>query len=75
MPRRPRTAEDDAAFKGMGLAIAYLREQRGMECDDLAAKIEEAPEALEKIDPGLREGGQKARATVRRAPGSLRRGD
>jgi ribosome-binding protein aMBF1 (putative translation factor) len=48
--RRPRTAEDDAAFKGMGLAIVHLREQRGMDRDELAAKIEEAPDALGKIE-------------------------
>jgi ribosome-binding protein aMBF1 (putative translation factor) len=52
MVRRRRNGEDDAAFIGMGKAIVYLREQRGMERDELAEKIEEDPAALGKVEGG-----------------------
>ena len=51
-PRRPRSPEDDAAFKGMGLAIVHIREQRGMDREELAAKIEEEPAVVGKIERG-----------------------
>lgn len=52
MPRRARTCEDDAAFIGMGRAIVLIREQRGMDRDELAEKIEEEPQVLGKIERG-----------------------
>jgi ribosome-binding protein aMBF1 (putative translation factor) len=51
-PRRARTREDDASFEGMGLAILHIREQRGMDRDELAVKIEEDPAVLGKIERG-----------------------
>lgn len=36
----------------MGIAIAHIREQRGMSRDSFAAKIEEEPAVVEKIERG-----------------------
>lgn len=52
MPVRPRNREDDAAFVGMGKAIVHLREHRGWDRDELAAKIEETPAVMGKIERG-----------------------
>jgi ribosome-binding protein aMBF1 (putative translation factor) len=52
VPRRPRGREDDAAFVGLGKAIVHLREKRGMDCDELAEKIEEDSAVMEKIERG-----------------------
>jgi transcriptional regulator with XRE-family HTH domain len=51
-PREPRDAEEAAAFKGMGQAITVIREQRGMDREELAAKSEMTPAELEKIEDG-----------------------
>jgi transcriptional regulator with XRE-family HTH domain len=50
--RKPRDAEEAAAFKGMGQAITAIRERRGMDREELAAKCEMTPAELEKIEEG-----------------------
>jgi transcriptional regulator with XRE-family HTH domain len=52
MPRRPHRREADAAFVGMGKAIVHLREQRGMDREGLAERIEERPDSLGKVERG-----------------------
>jgi transcriptional regulator with XRE-family HTH domain len=52
MPRRPRTAEDDASFEGLGQAIAAIREQRGLSRDELAKQIDDEPAIVERIEQG-----------------------
>lgn len=51
MPRK-RSAEEKAAFKGMGLAIIELRKSRGLSKAGLASKAEVAPSALRRIELG-----------------------
>lgn len=50
--REPRDAEEAAAFKGMGEAIAVIRERRGLDREDLAARCEMTPAELEQIERG-----------------------
>lgn len=50
--RKPRDAEEAAAFKGMGQAITVIRERRGMGREELAAKSDMTPAELEKIEDG-----------------------
>ena len=50
--RAPRDAEEAAAFKGMGRAIATTRKERGMDRDELAARGEMTPAELEEIERG-----------------------
>jgi transcriptional regulator with XRE-family HTH domain len=52
-PRRPpRDEEEAAAFTGMGQAITVIRERRGMDRDELAAKAEMTRPELEKVERG-----------------------
>jgi transcriptional regulator with XRE-family HTH domain len=51
MPKR-RSAEEAAAFKGMGLAVIELCESRGLSKADLASKAEVAASALRQIERG-----------------------
>ena len=52
-PRRPpRDEEEAAAFTGLGQAITVIRERRGMDRDELAAKAEMTRPELEKIERG-----------------------
>lgn len=50
--RPPRNEEEEAAFKGMGQAIAIIRERRGMDREELASKCELTRAELEKIERG-----------------------
>lgn len=50
--RAPRDAEEAAAFKGMGRAVAAIRERRGMERDELALRCEMTVAELEAIERG-----------------------
>lgn len=50
--RAPRDEEEAAAFKGMGHAIATIRECRGMGRDELASRCEMTPAELEEIERG-----------------------
>lgn len=50
--RKPRDAEEAAAFKGMGQAIIVIRERRGMSRDELATKCEMTPAELEQVERG-----------------------
>lgn len=52
LPQLPRDAEDAAAFKGMGQAIAVTRDRRGMSPKELAARCEMTPAELETIERG-----------------------
>jgi ribosome-binding protein aMBF1 (putative translation factor) len=52
MPRRPRNAEDDASFQGLGLAVRALREERGWSPGELAEKIEDDLSIIERIERG-----------------------
>jgi transcriptional regulator with XRE-family HTH domain len=52
-PRRPpRDDEEAAAFKGLGQAITVIRERRGMDRDELAARAEMTRPELEKVERG-----------------------
>ncbi len=44
--RKPRDPEEAAAFKGMGQAITAIRERRGMDREELAAKLWEELNSL-----------------------------
>lgn len=48
----PRDKEEAAAFKGLGQAVILIREWRGMDRDELAARAEMTPAELEKIEAG-----------------------
>lgn len=48
----PRDAEEAAAFEGMGQAITVIRERRGMEREELAARCEMTPAALAALERG-----------------------
>lgn len=50
--RRPRDDEEAAAFRGMGQAVAAIRERHGMGKDDLASKVEMTVGELEAIERG-----------------------
>lgn len=50
--RPPRDEEEAAAFKGMGQAIAILRERHGMAREELARKCEMTELELEAIERG-----------------------
>lgn len=50
--KRRRTSDDNASFKGMGLAITKLRELRGMTRPELAAKADINPETAGRIERG-----------------------
>lgn len=52
MPKQAWSAEEAASFKGMGLAIVELRENRKMEKAQLAAKAGISPKALLDIELG-----------------------
>jgi transcriptional regulator with XRE-family HTH domain len=52
MAPRPRNAEDEAAFKGLGRAIATVREGQGLTVPELAGMIEEEPSILDLIECG-----------------------
>ena len=47
-----RSAEEDARFRGMGLAIVELRESRDMSKADLASKARIVPLTLRRIELG-----------------------
>jgi transcriptional regulator with XRE-family HTH domain len=51
-PRRPRDAEEAAAFTGMGQAIRVIRERRGLAREALAARCEMTPAELEALERG-----------------------
>lgn len=55
MPKSGRTAEDVASFKGMGLAIVQLREDRKLDKSELAAKAGIAPSTLLLVELGKTE--------------------
>lgn len=48
----PRDREEAAAFKGLGQAVTLVREQQGLDRDELAAKAEMTPAELEKVEAG-----------------------
>jgi transcriptional regulator with XRE-family HTH domain len=50
--RRPRDDEEAAAFRGMGQAVAAIRERHGMSRDELAAKAEMTVPELEAVERG-----------------------
>jgi transcriptional regulator with XRE-family HTH domain len=50
--KRPRNDEEAAAFKGLGQAVTVIRERRGMDRDELAAKAEMTRTELEKVERG-----------------------
>lgn len=50
--RKPRDAEEAAAFQGLGQAITVIRERRGMDREELAAQCEMTPAELEKVERG-----------------------
>lgn len=50
--RRRRRAEDRPYFKGMGLAIISLREERGLTQADLASRSELSTSSLRQIEHG-----------------------
>jgi transcriptional regulator with XRE-family HTH domain len=50
--RPPRNEEEAAAFTGLGQAITVIRERRGLDRDELAAKAEMTRPELEKIERG-----------------------
>ena len=50
--REPRTAEEAAAFKGLGHTITVIRERQSMSRDELAAKSEMTVPELEAIERG-----------------------
>lgn len=50
--RKPRDAEEAAALRGLGQAVAVIRVRRGMERGELAAKCEMTPAELEAIEGG-----------------------
>jgi transcriptional regulator with XRE-family HTH domain len=50
--RKPRDAEEAAALRGLGQAVTVIRERRGIERDELAAKCEMTPAELEVIEGG-----------------------
>jgi DNA-binding XRE family transcriptional regulator len=50
--RRRRRLEDAASFKGMGLAIVGLREERGLTQAALASKSDLATSSLRQIEHG-----------------------
>jgi transcriptional regulator with XRE-family HTH domain len=50
--RPPRDEEEAAAFKGMGQAVTIIRERRGMDREELAARCEMTPAELEEIERG-----------------------
>lgn len=52
MTKNLRSEEDDASFKGMGLAIIELRESREISKVDLAAKAKIVPSTLRRIELG-----------------------
>lgn len=52
MSLRPRTAEDDASFEGMGAAVAMLRERAGLSYADLAEKTGVRESDIEKLEQG-----------------------
>jgi transcriptional regulator with XRE-family HTH domain len=51
-PRKPRDAEEAAAFQGMGQAITVIRERRGMNREELARRCEMTPAELEAVERG-----------------------
>lgn len=55
MAARRQTKEDVARFKGMGLAVAELREDRRMNKASLAGKAEVGLSTLRKIERGERD--------------------
>ena|SRR5215213_10766792 len=48
----PRDDEEAAAFKGLGRAVTLIREQQGLDRDELAAKAEMTSAELEKVEGG-----------------------
>jgi transcriptional regulator with XRE-family HTH domain len=50
--RQPRDDDEAAAFRGMGQAVAAIRERHGMRKDDLASKAEMTVPELEAIERG-----------------------
>lgn len=55
MPKSGRSAEDVAFFKGMGLAIVQLREDRKLDSSELAAKAGISPSTLRLVERGKTE--------------------
>lgn len=48
----PRDDDEAAAFEAMGQAVTLLRERKGMDRDELAAKVELTPTELEQVERG-----------------------
>lgn len=52
MPTRPRTAEDDASFLGMGKVVAEARERRGLDEYEFAGAIGEDVWTVRRLESG-----------------------
>lgn len=48
----PRDDEEAAAFKGLGRAVTLMRERKGMDRDEFAAKAEMTPTELADVERG-----------------------
>ena len=48
----PRDDDEAAAFEGLGQAVTLMRERKGVDRDEFAAKAEMTPTELEQVELG-----------------------